>query len=430
MTNTANKFLSSSLLILLSGVVACDMDMAAPDELEDDIGETSEELYDPANPPAAVATDMCDESTFADTTWSSQSSAHFVAYYLPGTEAERDVASILSRREIAYASIRSALGLTVEPTISIYLSPNRLAAIAKGKGLGTAFPGSDRIEAVYTGAPNSFEVQRTGNLMTRALEYHLDSANRRRIPILSVGLAEHLDQSGRSLHDAYALQLISGAETRTRMGGFEAGDLTGRNTGRAGSLVKFLIDRYGMTGFLDVFKATKITSVSGCTMKSAAFGCINSAAALTNLLDGALKATKGESWATVGAAWKAAVKGRMAKVVVNLPAADVAAITNLVDLMDEAIVTADPAIYRSTMEGYYCEWGGEANRNDIATRTIDAHKGSKSSVLRIYPGQMGNFSTATVLMRRNDERSMLSVHTLTAEKFPAGWRITYGTDWW
>jgi len=416
------------LFLALAASTACTG--SAPDMLEDEVGQTEQALYDPANPPAPVATDACDEASFPGATWSSQSSAHITAYYIDGTAAQTDIAAILAAREAAYGAITTALGISDNPTITVYLSPNRLAATANGKSLGNAFPGADRVEAVYTGAANSFEVTRPGTLLARALEYHIDTANPKRIPILSVGLAEVLDQSGRDMHDAYALNLDAAVETRVRVNSFESSDLTGKNVGRAGSLVKFLIDRYDMATFLDIFKATVVTSVSGCSLKSATYGCINSAAALTSMLDGVLTAKTGDSWATVAAAWKTTVDAHLASVNTTLPVADRTAIKNLVNLMDQAIETGDPAVYRSTMEGFYCEWGGDAMRTEIAQRVTDAYAGSQSNIVRIYPTGTANFASARALIRRLDDRGNASQQTLYLEKLPQGWRVTYGPDWW
>lgn len=425
---TTPKHKNKFLFLALAASTAC----AGPatDSIEDEVGETEQALYDPANPPTPVATDQCDEQSYPGATWSSQSSAHITAYYIDGTAAATDVAGILAAREAAYAAITSALGITSEPIISVYLSPNRLAATANGKSLGNAFPGSDKVEAVYTGAANSFEVTRPGTLLARTLEYHIDTANPKRAPMLSVGLAEVLDQSGRDLHDAYAQNLHAGVETRVRVSSLESGDVTGKNAGRAGSLVQFLIDRYGMATFLVMFKDTAVGPVGNCSLKSATYGCINSAAALTAMLDGVLTARTGDSWNTVAALWKAEVDGHLASVKTGLSAADRDAIKNLINLTDQAIETGDPAVYRSTMEGFYCEWGGDAMRTEIAQRTIDAFAGSQTNVVRIYQTGTSNFPTARALVRRVDADSIAHQMTVYLEKLPQGWRISYSPDWW
>lgn len=423
----------AALLALLAGATACDMEGLSTESGDDadSVGETAQELYDPANPPAPVATDACDDSTYSGVEWESHTSAHFIVNVLPGTAAQADIGTILARREQAYTAIRAALGAAAEPTITVYLSPSRVAAGAKGKGLGQSFPGQDRLEAIYTGAPDSFEVKQVGHLLTRVLDYHIDPASTRRHPFLGAGLAEALDQSGRDLHDAYALRMRAGLENRTRMVSLESSDLTGRNIGKAGSLVRFLVDQYGMATFIAIYKDTALTTVQGCSTKSATYGCISSAAALTTMLDGIFQARLGQTYAQVAAAWKAVVDARMALARgVNLTAADQTALKNLVNLMDQAIETADPAVYRSTMEGFYCDWQGEAGRQDIARRAVETYQGSRSYVMRIYPAGIQNFTTARVLLRRYDEKGMLSFHTLSAEKLPQGWRVTYGPDWY
>jgi hypothetical protein len=426
MTQTTTK--TFSLLAALAAAQACNPSSMLEDE--PDVGQAEQAVYDPANPPTPVVTDACDDSTYAGTSYASTASGHFVAYYIPGTAAESDLASIFAAREAAYTDITHQLGLLVSPTISIYLSPSRVAAQAHSRSYGNAFPGQDRYEVVYNGAAGSFETTRVGNLLARTLEYYIDTANPKRIPLLSVGLAEMLDQSGRDLHDAYANQLHAGIETRVRVNSFDSADLSGKNVGRAGSLVKFLVARYGMSTFLDIFKATAVTSISGCSMKSATYGCINSAAALTAMLDGVLTATTGDSWNTVAAAWKAEVDSHLASVTLSLATGDKKAIVNLVNLMDQAIETGDADIYRSTMEGFYCEWLGEAGRTEIANRTIDSLGGSSSTVLRIFPTAAANFPTARALVLRVDDRNIRSFQSLTLEKFPQGWRVTYGPDWW
>ncbi len=418
----------TSLLAVLVAAQACNPSSSIEDDSE--LGQTEQAVYDPADPPAPVATDACDDDTYAATPYTSTASGHFIAYYIPGTVAEADLSSIFAAREAAYADITGKLGIATAPTISIYLSPNRVAAQAHSRGYGNAYPGSDRYEVVYNGAPASFEKTRVGTLLARTLEYHLDTANPKRIPILSVGLAEVLDQSGRDLHDAYATQLHANIETRTRVNTFDSADLSGKNTGRAASLTSFLIQRYGWATFRDMFKATAVTSVSGCSMKSATYGCINSTAALTAMLDGVIAANSSDTWNTVAADWKAEVESHLATVKMNLSNADKNDITNLVNLMDQAIETGDADVYRSTMEGFYCEWLGEAGRADIADRTVDALRGSKSTLFRIYPVAAANFPAARALVMRVDDRGVRSFHTLSLENFPEGWRVTYGPDWW
>ncbi len=393
-----------------------------------DVDETGEEDLAAIVAPTPVATDACDDDAHPGATWLSAGSAHFTAYYIAGTEAERDISAILAARETAYANIRAALGVTAEPVFTLYLSPSRMAASANNKAAGKAWPGQDRYEVLYTGAGDSYEVTRQGYLIANLLEYHIDSA--RHASLLSVGMAEYLDQSGRDLHDAYAQQLHAGLETRVRLSSFDSADVTGKNSGRAGSLVKYLIDSYGMAAFVDVLKGTVVTTTVNCAQKSATYGCISSPAQLDRLLDGVLLAVTGDDWATVRAGWDAEVKGHLATANIRLGSADRLAIRNLFLVQDQAIAGSDAAAYRSTMEGFYCDWLGEAGRAEIAARVIDSYVGTTTAVQAIYPTSTVNFTTARVLVKRTDERGVISLQNYTVEKFPAGWRITYGADWW
>src|SRR5262249_48893137 len=108
-----------------------------------------------------------------------------------------------------------------EPTLYVDLSPSRVAAAAHGVDFGVSWPGWDYYAAIYTGAPDSFEVMRPGNLMTFVLDYYVDGTTRNRVSFLTVGLAEVLDQWQRDHHDAYALALLAGTEDRVHVADLE-----------------------------------------------------------------------------------------------------------------------------------------------------------------------------------------------------------------
>ncbi len=379
--------------------------------------------------PGALRIDTCNQKDYAGETWSTARSDHLVANYLPGTAAERDITDILARRETAYASIRSTLGVTAEPTFSVHLSPSRLAAAAHGLAYGRAWPGENRYQVIYTGAPGSYEMVRHGHELTHLIEYYIDPASARRLPILSEGLAEYLDQSNRDMHDAYAQQLLAGVETRVRVASFESSDVNGRNYGRAGSLVQFLIDRYGMAVFLDIFKRTSVTWSKGC-WTSAVYGCIGTADALTAMLDGVLLAVTGEHWVDVQPEWEVEVQASLSSVRTHFPLADRKAVASLLATMDAAIANDDPALYRRTMESFYCEWGGESMREDIGARTVAAYGVTTTNLMRMYDTGVKNFTSARAIARRVDERGLVTVLNLSLERFPEGWKVTYGADWW
>src|SRR5258705_3133447 len=102
--------------------------------------------------PIPLVTDRCDDASYTGMTWKSVSSPHFTINYLPGTPAEADRIKIDLRLEDAYTDIRSNLGITAEPSITVNLSPNRAAATEKRYGLGVGWAGWDRYDASYTGS--------------------------------------------------------------------------------------------------------------------------------------------------------------------------------------------------------------------------------------------------------------------------------------
>ncbi len=397
------------------------------DAVSEEAGEEVLEVYDPANPPAALATDDCNDPDYAGVDWLSTSSSHFTAYYLPGTAAETDIADILARREAAYSSIRTALGLTSEPTIEIYLSPNHRAAAAHGRAINVHSPGQGFYDVIYTGEPDSYERVSPGFHLAPMLDYHLDQS--RRLLILSMGLSEVLDQANRNLHHEYARELVAGMESRVHVSAFERSDINGTNPGRAGSLARFLIDRYGMATFVDLLLASPTSKTPTCGQFHATYGCIDSVAALTTVLDGVLTSVTGEGWATVQPEWDAVVQAARDAANISVPKVDREAIINLVNVMDQGIVTDDPAIYRSTMDGFYCVARNDVQRLDVATRTVHAFSDTSGGSLRVFPIRRRNYPAARVMLRRREDRAVGINVSLTVEKFPSGWRAVGGPDW-
>lgn len=415
---------------LLSGCQMPDSQAAegSPDSPKPDASDSAPRLEDPPESIETLQVDLCDDRTFLGVDWSSETSAHFVLYYLPGTAAERDLDSIIADRERAYGAIHSALGLEVEPMVEVYLSPNRVAATARGLGRGTAYPGQDRLEVVYTGAADSFEAVRYGYLLTHVLAFYLDPDHPQRLPILAVGLAEYFDQAGRDQHAAYALNLNAGVETRTHVASFDSRDPWGKNYGRAGSLVQFLIERYGLDGFLELHRAGYVAWQQGC-YRHPDHGCVSSPEALTEMLDRLLVDTVGERWTDVQPMWAARVQAALAQETAEVSVEHRVEIENLVGVMDAALSCNDWEAYRSTMDGFYCDWGGEQARVDIAMRSVAAFDEVTSEVVAVYPTGIKNFSTAIALVQRRESRGVVSTHRIHLEHFPIGWRATWGPDW-
>jgi hypothetical protein len=422
-----------SLAIAFFALAGCATSVSDPDplpNLPDD--RPGVQVPDPVLPPSELvplATDFCDDYAHPGETWLSHSSPHFTLSYLQDTPAERDRVVIATRLESAYTAIRAQLDITAEPTFTVNLSPNRYAAALHGRGFGRGWADQNRYDVIYTGAADSYEVQRYGQLLTLMLNYHLDAANRNRVSLLTTGIAEYLDQSGRDQHVAYALQLDAGIESRVRLAEFDAKDVQGRNVGRAGSFVQFLVERYGIEVFADIFRATAVNWNGSCYAHQT-YGCVSTPEQLTAMLDGVIASRVGEGWATLQPLWQEAVEDALDRELFGMGPTATSQIQNVLRTMDKAVALKDPSLYRSTMEGFYCDWGGEDLRVDIAARAVTAYGQTTSKVIALFDTGIKNFSTAQALVQRTDEHGASTFGTLLLEHFPLGWRVTYGPDWY
>jgi hypothetical protein len=105
-------------------------------------------------------------------------------------------------------------------------------------------------------------------------------------------------------------------------------------------------------------------------------------------------------------------------------------IGNLFRVMDDAINTKNAAQYRSTMEGFYCNGGGDVLRSAIAEQAIEAYSKSRTEVLGLYDTGIKNFWTAKASVKRIDETGIPSFQTIELEHVQVGWRIVYSPDWY
>jgi hypothetical protein len=416
---------------LLAGCLDGPPDVGPP--FQDDLPDLTTPGEPPLLPvtpdPVAVATDYCDENPYVGATWQSYASPHFTLNYLPNTPADTDHLVIANRLELAYADIRTQLGITAEPSLTINLSPSRTAAATFGLGFGRGWPSLGRYDVIYTGAYDSYEVVRYGQMLTLMLDYHVDATNRSRVSLLTTGVAEYLDQAGRDLHHAYALQLDAGIESRVHLAEFDARDVYGRNPGRAGSFVQFLIDRFGPATFADIYRATAVSWNGNCNWSST-YGCISTPEQLTAMLDTILQAETSEGWAAVQQRWQQEVESALDDNPSSMGPTATSQMANLLRVMDRAVATNDAAMYRSTLEGFYCDYGGETLREQISARAVSAYGTTSSKLLAIYETGIKNFSTAQALVQRTDDHGAITFSTVYFEHVPLGWRVSYGPDWY
>ncbi len=376
-----------------------------------------------------LVTDLCDEPTYSGVTWSTFTSAHFTLTFPAGSAPDVEHQQIADRLEQAYTDIRTNLGITAAPLITVNLSPSRVAAQANGKSMGRVWPNLRRYDVVYTGAADSYERVRYGKLLTAVLDYYTDSNNRYRLPVLATGVGELLDQSGRNLHDEYAKLMLSGDESRVRIAELESSDVYGENTGRAGSLVQFLVDRYGMPTFTDIYRATSVVWNGTCYVHGTG-PCLDTPASMTALLDATLVAITGDSWSDVQPLWRAQLDDALARVSAGMSIETNVEVRNLFAVMDRAIATDDVAMYRSTLEGFYCEWGGDTERAAISDRAVHAYGTTTTHLLGLFDTGTKNFATASAFVMRVADAGLPMFQTIYLEHVPAGWRISYSPDWY
>ncbi|MDH5673147.1 MAG: hypothetical protein OEZ06_13410 [Myxococcales bacterium] len=386
-------------------------------------------LAESAVPPLPVlAVDACDHDLHEDASWLTHESEHFRFKYFPGTAAERDLETIESSREAAYEQIHQELGLQDEPSVTVHLSPSRSAASFHGVGVGVSYPSQGRYDVIYTGVEGSFERVRYGHELTHVLAAALPRDDSYPLPFLNEGLAELLDQSGRDHHLEYAQKLAANVETRTRMVELEKTDVWGSNYGRAGSLLRLLRDRHGMSAVVRLLAVTSVGWRSGCYFH-AELGCISDEHQLRNLLDHGLRQVLELDWEQLQDQWRQPVEAALAGVT-QVSARDRDAIAGILRVMDAAIGSDDAPLYRSTMEGFYCNWLDDRGRMELAARAVRAYGHTETRLVAAYPIGIKNFETAYAIASRSDANGALSMLGLHLERLEVGWRVTWGPDWY
>jgi len=372
--------------------------------------------------------DFCDELLYEGAEWVSIAGSHVTLYALAGTEALTDGPLLLDRHEAAYEVVADAIGLTATPHIDLFVSPNRAAAAERGLDFGFAIPGGGRIEAIYDGAPYAYLKQHPGYLVTQSLLGHVLSAEHYALPVLATGLGEHLDQSGRDLHLAYAYDIVTAADGAVIPGELSEDDVWGNNFSSAGSLVSFMVERHSQAQVMDLIQATAMTWQDEAYYHSDA-GYVDTLESLTGLLADMVPAAMGESWEELRAAWQDQVQATLSAPLPEVTGDDRDAIVNLVGVADAALNGDDANAYRAVMDGFYCEDLDDEARLGVASDMTQALAEVETQILRIYPTGTRNYPTARVLATRGQGADGGSTTFYDVERFPAGWRITQTPEW-
>lgn len=379
-------------------------------------------------PSPPLALDSCDEPTYINVDWQLYTSTHFELEYPPGTAAADDAADIAAAREAAYANIRARLAIDAEPTIRVVLSPSRAAAQANHLAMGMAFEDAQRIEVVYTGDPQGFESVRYGHEVTHVLAATLLPPGYHGLPILDEGLAELNDQSHRDLHATYARKRRAGGDSGDPTA-FAPNDLRWPDHARAGSLATYLERTLGTRALVQLFVDSAVRTENGCLVDDD-LGCLRGPRDLEAALDAAL-ARAGTSWDAVRAGWRAQLDQAARSIPLESPSTgDLAAMRALLAAADEAVDTADADGYRRTMEGFYCDWGGESKRDQIAQRMVDRGDSVTSELVALYDNDLRNFPERVGWVHRTDGSGVDELVPVLFERLPQfGWRVTWDPDW-
>jgi len=380
----------------------------------------------PAAPtaPAALATDFCDEVSFGKNAWVDARRENVTLRYMPKTAAETDLETIAAVRNTLYVEIAAALGVAAPGNITIVLSPNRATAQENGYGKGVAYASLNRIEVLWLGHPDSYEVASPGHELTHVIASKVDGQDH--LPFLDEGLAELLDGSGRDLHEAYVRDLRAGMDSAylTR---FSDGDVWGDHYGRAGSFVKFLVARGGMTKFLEIWKANAVTWSGGGYLTKSGVG-VKTGADLETAIDKASRATYGVGFEALRLEWQTTLTPYLEAPAQTVTAEDAAAIGNVIANLDWADTHGNAAMLRSTMEGFYCDWQTDDSRAAIASSAVESRGNVQSQVISLFPISRRNYSQAVAHTIRRETRSTGEISYASKvwlEKFPMGWRVTY-----
>jgi hypothetical protein len=378
--------------------------------------------------PITPEVDYCDDPLYETTEWVSISGPHITMYALAGTPAALGGQLLVDRHEAAYGAVRLALEIDSEPLLDLIVSPSRSAARYHGLDYGLAIPGLDRIEAVYDGSAEAFLRVQPGYLLTSSLLGYVVPAEHYALPLLAVGLADHLDQSGRDLHLDYAYAVVSGVDGAMTLGELGEADVWGENPAVGGSLVAFLAERHGMPEVIALIQATAVTWQDDGYFHADA-GFIDSEASLEALLAVEVPVATGESWEELRAAWQLEVLERLSAPLPEVSVEDRAAIVNLVLVADLAQNVNDVDAYRAVMDGFYCDDFDDAARFETASQMTQAFDDVETQVLAVYPAPTLNYRSARVLATREQGVDGISTTFYDVEKFPTGWRIIATAEW-
>ena len=379
--------------------------------------------------PTPLELDSCDESDYAGVAWKEASYGDFLFRYLPGTAAERDLEAIAKIRIGLQADMERLLGVRNTGRITMVLSPNRLAAARAGYAFAMARPAKNQIEVVYLGVPDAVENRAPGHELAHIITSKIDG--QWKIPLLTEGIAEYLNGSGQDLHADYVETLRAGIEAdyATR---FTDYDLRASNYERAGSFVKFLVERYGMAKFVELWKASTVAYPSYYWKLASGGDVVFTGRDMEKAMSTLSSKVYGVDFETLRGQWNDALKPYFAAPVKGLPPADYAEIQNVLGNVDASQSTGNATMFRTALDGYYCDWQNDVERAARSVATTEARGTIKTQIVSAWPARSRNFPTALVHAIRTEDRGGVVTTTTEEfwlERFPVGWRLSWMTGW-
>ena len=184
---------------------------------------------------------------------------HFNLYYIPETDAEREIEDIAGKREQAYQIISDFLEVEATEKISIYIFPSDRDSYCPNWNktfAGRTIPEARMIGLAYFADACSYEKVNFGHEITHAMEFELITPGKRVPPFIREGIADYLCLSGEDMHFRLSRFIrLSMADSPFVV--------TGEKLNRAeymesASFVQFIIGAFGTGAFRDLYRGASI----------------------------------------------------------------------------------------------------------------------------------------------------------------------------
>jgi len=106
---------------------------------------------------------------------------------------------------------------------------------------------------------------------------------------------------------------------------------------------------------------------------------------------------------------------------------DLNEIKQLFTVRDQAMSEGNAELYRSTMEGFYCDSLSDSERISIAEHTISKAAAGKSRVIDAFYLPIANYACALVYFEKAIN-GKIDILRAFLEHYPLGWRFTWVED--